>query len=59
MTRESLPALICIAEEIYGVENYEGKIKPEIVITEDSNSEYRFFNNICKKENIKCDSMGN
>ena len=46
MTRESLPALICIAEEIYGVENYEGKIKPEIVITEDSNSEYRFFNNI-------------
>ena len=42
---------------IYSIDNYEGKTKSKIVITEDSSSEYQLFNNICKKKNIKCDSM--
>lgn len=32
---------------IYGIGTYEDKVSPEIIITEDSNSGYQFFEHIC------------
>ena len=32
-------------------------INPEIIITEDSNSGYQFFNQICEENELKCESM--
>lgn len=42
---------------LYGAETYESDVKPEIIITEDSNSGYQFFDHICRENNLKCDSM--
>ena len=42
---------------LYGADTYEKDIKPDIVITEDSNSGYQFFNQICKENCLKCESM--
>ena len=37
--------------QLYGANTYERNINPEIVITEDSNSGYQFFDNVCRKIN--------
>ena len=42
--------------KIYGVDGWKEKVKPETVITEDSNSGYQFFRNICGENGIKCRS---
>lgn len=42
---------------LYGADTYENNVKPEIVITEDSNSGYQFFNQICKDKQLDCESM--
>ncbi len=39
---------------LYNKESFNGK--PDKVIIEDSNSAYQFFKEVCKKENIKCES---
>lgn len=39
---------------IYAQDRYQEKIIPEIVITEDSNSGFQFFDVVCKKNGIKC-----
>ena len=79
ITRESLPSLPYIVEEIYGIrtsgkygtlrqsyhefyrlygaDTYEGAVKPEIVITEDSNSGYQFFEEVCRERQLYCESM--
>lgn len=42
---------------IYGTEIYEKEMNPEIVITEDSNSGYQFFDCICSENGLKCETM--
>ena len=42
---------------IYGADTYENTINPEIIITEDSNSGYQFFDAICRENELKCESM--
>lgn len=42
---------------LYGIDIYENDVKPEIVITEDSNSGYQFFEQVCKENQLKCESM--
>ena len=42
---------------IYGINAYEDKMIPEVVITEDSNSGYQFFEQICIENGLKCESM--
>lgn len=42
---------------LYGQDTYENEVKPEIVITEDSNSGYQFFSRVCKENQLKCESM--
>jgi hypothetical protein len=41
---------------IYPEEKFEQPIDPKAIITEDSNSGYDFFNNICMNYNISCES---
>ena len=43
--------------KLYGIDIYENDVKPEIVITEDSNSGYQFFEQVCKENQLKCESM--
>lgn len=42
---------------IYGMETYKEEVTPEIVITEDSNSGYQFFEQVCQENCLKCESM--
>ena len=42
---------------IYGTDTYEDKVSPEIIITEDSNSGYQFFEHVCIENGLKCESM--
>lgn len=42
---------------IYGIDTYEKDVKPDIVITEDSNSGYQFFTQVCKDYDLSCESM--
>ena len=42
---------------LYGANTYERHINPEIVITEDSNSGYQFFDNVCRENKLGCESM--
>lgn len=42
---------------IYGINTYEDKVIPEIVITEDSNSGYQFFEQMCAENGLKCEPM--
>ena len=42
---------------IYGAQTLEKDIKPEVVITEDSNSGYQFFNSGCRQQQLKCETM--
>lgn len=43
---------------IYNMNNMVNDVKPEIVITEDSNAGYQFFDDICKKNALLCESAG-
>ncbi len=42
---------------IYGAQTLKKDIKPEVVITEDSNSGYQFFNSVCRQQQLKCETM--
>lgn len=42
---------------LYGENTYENEVEPEIIITEDSNSGYQFFKQVCKENQLKCESM--
>ena len=42
---------------IYGTDTYEKDVKPDIVITEDSNSGYQFFTQVCEDNGLSCESM--
>ena len=42
---------------IYGADSFEDDVNPEIVITEDSNSGYQFFHQVCLERNLDCESM--
>ena len=42
---------------IYGADIYKGSINPDIVVTEDSNSGYQFFKNICDDAHLRCESL--
>lgn len=42
---------------LYGEKTYENEVKPEIILTEDSNSGYQFFNQVCKDYHMQCESM--
>ena len=39
---------------IYNVETIVSDIKPELVLTEDSNSGYQFFKALCEKNDLEC-----
>lgn len=41
---------------IYGQDVLKNEVKPEMVITEDSNSGYQFFRSICSDYSLKCDT---
>ncbi|MEH2958089.1 translation initiation factor 2 [Candidatus Merdisoma sp. JLR.KK006] len=41
---------------IYGQDVLQNEVKPEMVITEDSNSGYQFFRSICNDHGLKCDT---
>lgn len=42
---------------LYGADAYKDNVKPEMIITEDSNSGYQFFEGVCKKQKLSCESM--
>lgn len=42
---------------IYGTDTCTNPVKPEMVLTEDSNSGYQFFSHICQANGLKCESM--
>lgn len=42
---------------IYGADTYEKDVKPDIIITEDSNSGYQFFTQVCEDNGLSCESM--
>lgn len=42
---------------IYGADTYEKDVKPDIIITEDSNSGYQFFIQVCEDNGLSCESM--
>jgi len=39
---------------IYSPEEFSGKVKPDMIVVEDSNSGYEFFHAICMEYNINC-----
>ena len=42
---------------IYGTLTHEKDVTPELVITEDSNSGYQFFNHVCRENHLRCETM--
>lgn len=42
---------------LYGSETYGKEVNPELVLTEDSNSGYQFFDSVCRENGLKCESM--
>ena len=42
--------------QIYGLETLSEKVKPDAVVTEDSNSGFEFFRAVCGEHNIICQS---
>lgn len=40
--------------QIYGTDNFKQEIKPEKIITEDSNSGFQFFDELCKNNGLRC-----
>lgn len=41
---------------IYGVNDLQGNVKPDVIITEDRNSGFQFFDAVCKERQLKCQS---
>ncbi len=41
---------------IYGTDGLKREIKPDRILTEDSNSGYQFFASVCKEHHLKCDA---
>ncbi|XCP86625.1 translation initiation factor 2 [Roseburia hominis] len=39
---------------IYSPETFSGKVKPDLIVVEDSNSGYEFFSAVCSEHNINC-----
>lgn len=44
--------------QIYGMEDLQPDIRPESIITEDSNSGFQFFDAVCKEQKLSCISAG-
>ena len=42
---------------IYGADTYKDSVNPEIVITEDRNSGYQFFEHVCQDNGLKCETL--
>ena len=42
---------------IYGTLTHEKDVTPELVITEDSNSGYQFFDHVCRENHLRCETM--
>lgn len=42
---------------LYGADIYKNDVRPEILVTEDSNSGYQFFEEVCKENQLKCESL--
>ena len=42
---------------IYGMDTYEEEVNPKLVITEDSNSGYQFFDCVCRENHLQCETM--
>lgn len=42
---------------LYGTNAYQREIMPEVIITEDSNSGYQFFKQICRENQLECETM--
>lgn len=42
---------------LYGADTYNNEVNPEIIITEDSNSGYQFFEQVCKEKDLNCEPM--
>ncbi len=42
---------------IYGTLTHEKEVNPELVITEDSNSGYQFFDHVCRENYLQCETM--
>ena len=42
---------------LYGAETYEKAVTPEVILTEDSNSGYQFFSEVCNENGLSCESM--
>jgi hypothetical protein len=40
--------------QIYSPETFAGKVKPDTVVVEDSNSGYEFFSSVCTEHGISC-----
>jgi hypothetical protein len=40
--------------QIYSSETFVGKVKPDMVVVEDSNSGYEFFHSVCTEHGISC-----
>lgn len=41
---------------IYGTDALKREIRPDGILTEDSSSGYQFFDHVCKKYHLKCDT---
>lgn len=41
---------------IYGMDDLQDNVKPDVIITEDSNSGFQFFNAVCKERELTCQS---
>lgn len=42
--------------QLYGQDDFTCVVKPELLLTEDSNSGFQFFNTVCKERRIDCAS---
>ena len=42
---------------LYGAKTYEKAVTPEVILTEDSNSGYQFFSEVCNENGLSCESM--
>lgn len=40
--------------QIYSPKAFSGKVKPDLIVVEDSNSGYEFFRAVCMEHNIRC-----
>lgn len=42
---------------LYGAETYGKEVNPKLILTEDSNSGYQFFDSVCRENGLKCEPM--